>query len=130
MPVFVVSSPYQDISKGSSSQSEPEARFGVDKDKFKPASTFLLFSLLVLFPPTPRTREDELSPFLIPRSSKACDQAVTAGRMISTGEIYELSTLVLVPVMLKRELKKFRKSPQENSLTLEGCYNLTENILL
>lgn len=62
-------------------------------------------------------------------SFKAYDQAVTAGRtLFSTGEIHELNSLA--PIMLKRELEKWTQSPQEKSLTLEGCSYLIGSILL
>lgn len=66
---------------------------------------------------------------LSPLPSKASDQAVTAGRsLFSTGEIHELNSLA--SIILKRELEKCTQSPQENSLTLEGCSYLTGSILL
>lgn len=66
---------------------------------------------------------------LSPLPSKASDQAVTAGgSLFSTGEIHELNSLT--PIMLKQELEKCTQSPQENSLTLEGCSYLTGSILL
>lgn len=71
----------------------PQAGCGVGKGKYKTqVSTCILFPLLVIFPPTCRTREHEVcSPSLW--SNKAWDQGITAGRrLFPTGEIYELST--------------------------------------
>ena len=109
----MVSSTYQDISKGSSSQSDPRARFEGGKDNLKPASIFLLSSLFVLFPPTP---------FLPPRSSRTCDQAVTAGRMIfSTGEMWAESSSLSSCYVKAGAKNNLENCPQENSLTSEGC---------
>ena len=109
----MVSSTYQDISKGSSSQSDPKARFEGGKDNLKLASIFLLSPLFVLFPPTP---------FLPPRSSRTCDQAVTAGRMIfSTRQMWAESSSLSSCYVKAGAKNNLENCPQENSLTWEGC---------
>ena len=131
LPDLVVSPTYQDIFNVSSSKSDPQAEFGVDKGKCKTLVSPCLLSLLIIFPPTPSTREHgAFSPSCYQGAAGLWPEQPQLGAVSSQWEKSLSWALTSVFVMLKWELEKFRKYPCENSLTLEGCSYLTENTLL